>query len=246
MSFDLEIKPLKTNKSDIKTNAFMDAHIIPKHPSSVLFCGKSGSGKTNLLMTLMNNEKYYKNYFDMIFLFSATADFGGDDLYKNHTDIPDDHMFKPDKDGIKQLAHIIKTQKKIIKDKGIVKAPRILIIFDDVAHARKFLASKEYLMLHIANRHLNISTFSLMQSYVKMPRSCRCQVNAVFFFSGATNTEKLRLSEEHCPSNYDEKEFLEIINYAIKEKYNFLYKNNRAPPSERYKKNLTTILKLTR
>ena len=85
-----------------------------------------------------------------------------------------------------------------------------------------------------------------MQSYVKMPRSCRCQVNALFFFNGATNTEKLRLSEEHCPPNYDEKEFLQIVNHATDEKYNFLYKNNKAPEGEKFKKNLDTTLKLNK
>ena len=52
MSF-LDIKPLKTDKSKIKTTKNMDNGVIPKHPASVMFCGKSGSGKTNLLLTLL-------------------------------------------------------------------------------------------------------------------------------------------------------------------------------------------------
>lgn len=240
----LEITPLKTDKSKIKTTANMDSGVIPKHPCSVLLCGKSGSGKTNLLASLLMKPQFYKGFFDLTFLFSETAHFGGDDLYEKHLEIPEDHMFKPDKDGIAQLDHIVKTQKKIIKDKGISKAPRILIIFDDLAHSRKFLDSNQYLLLHIANRHLNISSFSLMQSYVKMPRSCRCQVSAVFFFHGGTNTEKDRLSEEHTPSNHDDKEFLQIINHATADKYNFLYVNKQMDMKQRYRKNLGTILEL--
>lgn len=240
----LKITPLKTDKSDIKTNECMKNHTIPCHPVSVMIVGKSGMGKTQLLLKLLNESLFYKGYFDLTFLFSETAKSGADDLYQKHANISDEFIFKPDKDGLKQLDHIINTQKKIIKERGISKSPKILVIFDDIAHSRKFLASNQYLLLHIANRHFNISTFSLTQSYVKIPRSCRCQVGSMFFFHGATNTEKLRLSEEHTPSNHNEKEFLKIIDHATVEKYNFLHINKQAPMKDRYRKNLDTILEL--
>lgn len=246
----LKIKPLKTNKSLIKINALMEEHVIPKHPSSVMFCGKSGSGKTMLLLNLLTNKSMYANYFDMIFLFSETAKEGGDDLYKEHCGensgchVKEDYIFQPNKAGLDQLDHIITTQKKIVKDKGLDKSPKILVLFDDIAHSRKFLASRQYLLLHIANRHLNISTFSLTQSYVKIPRSCRCQVSAVIFFHGGTNTEKLRLSQEHTPSGFTEKQFLAMIDHATNEKYGFLYVNKHADRQTRYRKNLDTILRI--
>jgi len=242
----LKITALPTDKSKIKLTENMESNIIPAHPSSVLFCGASGMGKTNLLATLMTKKHFYKGYFDLIFLFSDTAHFGGDDLYQKHMNIPKEHMFKPNKEGLRQIRHILELQKGIIKQKGIANSPKILILFDDLAHSKKFLASDEYLLLHIANRHFNISAFSLMQSYVKMPRSCRCQVGSVFFFNGATNTEKQRLSEEHTPENYTDKEFLQIIDYAIKDKYNFLFVNKRAPPKQRYRHNLDIVLELTK
>lgn len=242
----LTVKPRETDKSKIELREAMSEHIIPCPPISMMMCGKSGSGKTQLLLHMLNEENCYKNYFDITFLFSETAKSGCDDLYEKHANIPNHRMFKPDKDGLAQLDRIITIQKKIIKKEGISKAPKILLIFDDIAHSRKFLASNQYLLMHIANRHFNITVISLTQSYVKIPRSCRCQVGSVFFFNGATNTEKLRLSEEHTPSNYDEKEFMRIINYATDEKYNFLYINKKAKPKEQYRKNLKTILELNR
>jgi hypothetical protein len=246
----LRIRPLKTNKSKIKINSLMQNHQIPKHPSSIMFCGKSGAGKTMLLLNLLDSKEMYGTYFDLIFLFSETAKEGGDDLYQVHcgedsnSHIPEEHMFRPDKEGLAQLDHIIKTQKEIVKEKGLDKSPKILVIFDDIAHSRKFLASRQYLLLHIANRHLNISTFSLTQSYVKIPRSARCQVSAVAFFHGGTNTERLRLSEEHTPSKWSEKEFMELINHACSNKYDFLFINKHADMKNRYRKNLDTILEL--
>ena len=246
----LKIRPLKTNKSKIVINAMMKEHCIPRHPSSVMFCGKSGSGKTQLLLNLLTNPQLYGKYFDVIFLFSETAKDGCDDLYEvncgkgSNCHIPTSHMFKPDKTGLAQLDHIVKVQKKIIKTKSLDQSPKILVIFDDIAHSRKFLASRQYLLLHIANRHLNISTFSLSQSYVKIPRSCRCQVSAVAFFHGGTNTEKNRLSAEHTPSGWDEKQFLAMIDHATAEKYSFLFVNKHADEKERYRKNLDTILRI--
>ncbi len=247
-SHPLDIAPLKTNKSEIKCNPYMESGIICKHPCSLLICGKSGSGKTNLVATMLSDRKMYAKAFDLVFLFSDTAEFGGDDIYAEHLGelIPKEHMFTPDKQGLEQLRHIVKTQKTIIKKKGIPSSPKVLLIFDDIAHRAKFLKSKEYLLLHIANRHLNISCFSLTQSYVKIPRSCRCQVSGVVFFHGATNTEKIRLSTEHCPSSYDDREFTAIVDYATKKKYSFIFINKQLPMRERYRMGLSSIIELQR
>lgn len=239
----LVVKPLKTDKSKIKINDYMRNHIIPIHPASALFCGRSGMGKTQLVLNLLNNRQMYKDYFDIIFLFSATAE-AGDDLYQKHSGIPERNVFKPDAEGIAQLEHLFKTQQDTIKKKGISKSPKILLIFDDVAHARAFLESPAYLKLHIMNRHFNISTWSLTQSYVKIPRSCRCQVGAIFFFHGATDTEKKRLSQEHTPANLSEKQFVSMIEHATKKKFDFLFINKSAEMDERYRHCMHTILKL--
>jgi len=246
----LKIRKLKTNKSKIKINPMMESHCVPKHPSSVMFCGKSGSGKTMLLLNLLTNKQFYGSYFDIIFLFSETAQEGGDDLYKEHCGpgspchIPEDHIFKPAKEGLAQLDHIVKTKKGIVKKQGLDNAPKLLVLFDDIAHSRRFLASRQYLLLHIANRHLNISTFSLTQSYVKIPRSCRCQVSALMFFHGGTNTEKVRLAAEHTPSGWTEKDFFSMIDHATAEKYSFMHINKHCDMKTRYRKNLDTILQL--
>lgn len=223
----------------------MECHIVPKHPSSVLFCGKSGSGKTMMLLNLLTKKEFYKGYYDLIFLFSETAKSGADDLYtENLPELKDDHIFGVGQDGIDQLAHILETQKGIIKDKGLDQSPKILILFDDVAHSKRLLGSKAYLLLHVANRHFNISTFSLTQSYTKIPRACRCQVSAIVFFHGATGSEIERLSEEHTPKKWKETQFKGMVEYAIAKKYDFLFINKHAPSSEQYRHNLDTILKL--
>ena len=241
----LKVTPLETNKSKIKLNTCMECDIIPKHASSVLFCGKSGAGKTQLLLNLLTKKEFYKGYFDMIFLFSQTAGSGADDLYKEHLpELKEDHIFEPDDNGLAQLNHILKTQKKIIKDKGLDNSPKLLILFDDIAHAKKFLASKAYHQLHFMNRHYNATCFSLSQHYCKIPKGCRGNVSAIFFYNGCTGSEIERLSEEHCPPKWKWRQFQRMVEFAIKDKYSFLYINKHAKPSEQYRMNLDTILKL--
>jgi len=237
----LKIRPLETDKDDIELNEAMKAKIIPAHAFSALVCGKSGSGKTMMVLNLLTRKEFYAGYFNEIYLVSPTAG-EGDDLYKRHLKIKPDKIFKPDKEGVEKLQKIIEMQKKDIKMKGMGGCKKVLIIFDDVAHKRKFLASDTYLNLHIANRHYCISCMTLVQSYVKMPRSCRCNCSAIFFMHGCTNTEEKRLCDEHCPTKHSEEEFSQIVSHATALPYDFLYINKQKKMKYRYMKNLDKVL----
>ena len=52
----------------------MEDGIIPIHPSATIYSGSSGSGKSNLSANLLQNELFYKKYFDIIFLFAGSGD----------------------------------------------------------------------------------------------------------------------------------------------------------------------------
>lgn len=240
----LVVEPYDTDKSLIPINDAMRNHVIPAHPFSMLVCGTSGSGKTQMVLNLLKKPRLYGGYFDVTYIFSQTAA-AGDDLYAKHSGVPERDIFKPDAEGIAQLQHIMKKQQTTIKSRGIAASPKILVLFDDIAHARKFLDSPEYLQMHILNRHLNISTWSLTQSYVKIPRSARSQVGAVAFFHGATATEKVRLADEHTPAGFTPDEFEQLINYAIARKHDFLFINKQDDHASRYRHCLHTILRIT-
>ena len=83
MSIDesLIISAVKTSKNKVKTSNMMNTHIIPKHPFRAIMSGSSGSGKTNLLIQLLTNKKFYFNYFQVIFIISPSAG-KLDDSYK--------------------------------------------------------------------------------------------------------------------------------------------------------------------
>ena len=235
----LTIIPYKTNKKKIKLTPLMEANIIPRHASSVIFNGKSGSGKSNLMVNLMTRPQFYKGYFDLIFLFSPTA--ASDDLPK-YLNLPDKRIFS--RFDAKVLDHIIDTQQTIIEKDGIVKSPKILLIFDDIISDPKFMRSKSFTKCFIQCRHLNISTFILSQSWTKCPRVCRLQANNIFMFPSSASEVKL-LCEEFCPPHTHQNDFKKIIEEATKGRHDFLHINMRCAPDRRFRHNLDTYLTCT-
>ncbi len=241
----LKIVKYDTNKHKIKQRKFMEDNIIPQHASAVVFCGRSGSGKSNLLVNLAERPDFYgktkkdnpkTGYFDLVFMFSPTCHH--DDLPK-YLDIPPNRMYDRNFEG--PLKHIIKTQKDIIEKKGLDKAPKLLIIFDDIISQKKFMNSEFFTQMYIQNRHLGISTWVCTQSFNKIPRVCRLQANNLFIFAGSGSETEI-LCQEFCPPHTNKKQFENLIKYATNERFNFLHINMRCPPEERYRRNLDTIL----
>ena len=130
-----------------------------------------------------------------------------------------------------------------IEELGVHKAPRILIIYDDVISDTKFMNSKAFVKSFIASRHYNSSVIICTQRYNSVPRVCRLQADSLYYFKGK-NSERERLADEYCPAGYTKKEFITVIDYATREPYSFLYVNGKADLKHRYRKNLDTILEL--
>jgi len=237
------IEAIPTTKNKVKTSEMMDSHVIPKHPFRGILSGCSGSGKSNLLINLLTNKKFYKNYFDVIFLISPTAGHL-DDSYKALEKAKMKTMLCVINDITPDVIEdIMDKNKKLILDMKVHKAPRILMCYDDIISDRKLMNSKSFLHSFVASRHYNASVLICTQRYNSVPRVCRLQANCVFFFKG-TCSEQERVSEEYCPPNWKKKEFELVVNHCVAEPYAFFYFNGQADAKHRYRKNLTEILEL--
>jgi hypothetical protein len=194
----LKIIPYKTDKNKIKQRPLMQTNVIPRHASSVIFNGASGSGKTMLLVNLLTRPQFYgalpgkkKGYFDVVFLFSPTA--GGADDLSSYLDIPANRVctdFDTDK-----LERILKTQKEYIDKNGLLKSPKILIIFEDIQSDAAFMRTRCFKKCFIQSRHLNISSWLLGQSFNLTPRFARLQANNLFLFPCSLSEQKVLLCE---------------------------------------------------
>jgi hypothetical protein len=239
----LIVKPFPTNKSKVKIRPYMENHTIPKHPFRCILSGSSGSGKTNLLLHLLTQNAFYKDYFDIIFIISPTAgklDDSYDVLNKSNPTTEIRIINDLDEDKIQQ---IMSTNKAIILEKKVHKSPKILIVYDDVISNKKFMNTKPFTHSFIASRHYNASVFICSQKYNGIPRVCRIQANAIMYFQG-TNCERETMAVDHAPPGHSKREMESIIDFATGEPYSFLFINKQAQRGEQFRKNLDQILKL--
>ena len=239
---EFSIDKIETAKHKIPLRSVMKKGILPRFPFSIMFSGRSGSGKSNLLMNLLTRKEMYGGYFHYIVVYSPTAG-KYDDMYAS-LKLPDEN-FVPDfsKEGLEAL---IEQRKKLIDKKGIEwvgKHSRVLIILDDIIANRQFLESQTALTLFALLRHYLVSVVVLMQSYTKLPRALRLNCNGLFVFP-ASQSEVEVLKDEICPAGIKKKEFENVIDYATRDDYSFLYINNHAKRGERIRKNLTEIINL--
>ena len=123
----LKIIKFDTNKSKIKLRHLQEKNIIPAHPFRLLLVGRSGSGKSMNLVNLMTRPHMYgrtnpnnpkSHYFNIIFLFSPTAE-GGDDL-ADHLELTDNRIVSNEAKFVPTLQHILKTQKDLIGKNGLL------------------------------------------------------------------------------------------------------------------------------
>lgn len=245
----LKIVAYPTAKNKIKQRPLMKSDIIPKHPSRCIFNGKSGSGKSNLMIQLLTQPHFYgrtkkddkkSQYFDLIFLFSPTAD-GQDDLVR-FLKLPEKRIITDF--NVEALDNIFDIQDAIIKNNGIEKSPKILIIFDDVQSDPKFMRTKSFKRAFIQGRHCNMSVFICCQSWTKLDRMCRLQASNIFFFP-SSQSECNIVAEEYTPANTSKKSFMSLLKHATAEPYSFLNIDvNQKDPKKKFRRNLDTYLTL--
>ena len=238
------IKVMATAKSTIPLRKNMKSGLIPRFPSSICISGRSGSGKTNLLMNLLSRKEFYGNYYHYTIVYSPTAG-AYDDVY-DVLKLPSENFVKTF--GKEELEKLIDVRKKLIDKKGIkwvAQNSRCLIIMDDVIANRGFLESQTALKLFALLRHFLCSIIILVQSYTKLPRALRLNCNATFVFP-STQSEVDVLIDEITPSGIKKRDFEKVIEYATEGQYDFLYINNHSKPGERIRKNLDEIIDINK
>lgn len=236
----LKIEKIDTAKSSLPQRKLMRDGTIPRFPCSIMISGRSGSGKTNLMINLLTRKEFYGNYFHYVIVYSPTAN-KYDDLYTK-LNLPDENFIEDF--GAEELQKLINARKKLIDDKGIEwvgKNSRCLIILDDIIANRNFLESNVALTLFALLRHYLCSIIVMMQSYNKLPRSLRLNCNGLFVFP-ASQSEIEVLLDEITPAGIKKRDFEKVITYCTDEPYSFLYINNHAEKGKNIRKNLDEII----
>ena len=164
-----------TNENKIEHNSKWP--YIPDHSYRILIVGGSGSGKTNALLNVINNQldidkiySYSKDPYETKYQYLIKK---REKVGLNHYD---DH-----KDFI-EYSNDMQDVYKNIEDYNPGKKRKVLIVFDDMI--ADMINNKRLnpivTELFVSDRKLNISIVFIMQSYFKVPKDVR--LNSTHFF----------------------------------------------------------------
>ena len=223
-----------THKNKIEHNSKWP--YIPYHPYRILVAGGSGSGKTNALLNLINNQpdidKIYLHANDPYetkyqYLISKREKLGLD-----HFDDPKAFM---------EYSNDIRYVYKNIEDYNPGKKRKVLIIFDDMIpdmiNNKKLNPVVSELL--IRGRKLNISIVFVTQSYFKVPKDVRLNSTHFLTMKIPTKRELQQIALNHS-SDIDFKDCMKIYKKCTAKPYSFLVNDTTLPSNDpfRFRKNL--------
>ena len=143
---------------------------IPDHPYRILIIGGSGSGKTNTLLNLINEQKD----FDKIYLYAKDlSESKYEYLIRNRENTVIKHL--NDSKAFIECSNAMNDIYAKINNYNPKRKRKILIVFDDMI--ANIMANKRFQSiikeLFIRCRKLNISLVFITQSYFSVPKDVR-------------------------------------------------------------------------
>ena len=212
---------------------------IPDHPYRILIIGGSGSGKTNTLLNLINNQPDI----DKIYLYAKDP---YEDKYqfliKKRENIGLKHFNDPK--AFIEYSNDMHDVYKNIDHYNPDKENKILIVFDDMI--ADMINNKKLnsivTELFIRGRKLNISLVFITQSYFKVPKDVRLNTTHFFIMKIPNKRELQQIAIGHS-SNINTTDFIKIYNKCTDKPYSFLVNDTTFSSNDplRFGKNLYII-----
>ena len=177
----------------------------PDHPYRILIIGGSGSGKTNALLNLINNQPDI----DKIYLYAKDPYEAKYQFLINKRESTGLKHFNDPKD-FSEYSNDMPDVYKNIDEYNTDKERKMLIVFDmitDMINNKKL--NSIVTELFIRGRKLNISLVFITQSYFKVPKDVRLN-STHFFIMKIPNKRELQQIALNHSSNISSKDFINI------------------------------------
>ena len=223
-----------TNENIIEHNSKWP--YIPDHPYRILIIGASGSGKTNALLNLMNNQPDI----DKIYLYAKDPyEANYQYLINKREKVGLDHFDDPK--AFIEYSNDMQDVHKNINDYNPRKNRKVLIVFDDMIADMINNKKLDSIVTEffIRGRKLNISIAFITQSYFKVPKNVRLNSTHFFIMKIPSKRELQQIVLNHS-SDIDFKDFIKIYKKYTKELYSFLVTDTTLPSNDplKFRKNL--------
>lgn len=217
---------------------------FPGFPSTVVFVGMPGSGKTTVFFNLLHNKFMWNKFFDVIYLFGPTVK--TDKQYKT-IKLDEKNICDNPKEFIPKLEKILEDQtRKVQRDPK--EADKVLFVFEDMtAFFDKIQNKPAFQRCYTQIRHLKGTSATMVHKWKAFNRTCRVSSQHILFWN-KQGEEMEQLYKDFGPSNVSVDEWCDMVNYCLKPEKEgekpFLYINLLAPEEERFRKSFTTIMYL--
>ena len=209
---------------------------IPDHPYRILIVDGSGSGKTNALLNLINNQPDI----DKIYLYAKDPyETKYQYLINKREKVGLDHFHDPK--AFMEYSNDMQDVYKNIEDYNPIKKRKVLIVFDDMI--ADMINNKKLnpivTELFIRGTKLSIYFVFITQSYLKVQKDVRLN-STHFFIMKIPNKRELQQIALNHSSDIDFKDLMKIYKKCTAKPYSFLV-NDTTLPSDgplRFRKNL--------
>ena len=201
-----------------KTEHYPKWPFIPNHPYRILIIGGSGSGKTNALLNLINNQPDI----DKIYLYAKDPyEAKYQHLINKRESVGINHFNDPK--AFTEYSNDMRNVYKNINYYNPYKENKILIVFDDMI--ADMINNKKLnsivTELFIRGKKLNISFVFVTQSYFKVPKDIRLN-STHFFIMKIPNERELQQIALNHSSDISSKDFIKIHKKCTAEPYSFI------------------------
>ena len=206
---------------------------LPAPPFRMAIYAHSAGGKGVLIANLIGDKRFHlRDLFKRnIFIFSDTISLG--DPSFSEVNLPADRFIQGYQEPI--IQRIWTENDAIIAKHGKVKAPPILMVFDDTVTSLSNNPKSLLRRLFFQGRHSKISTIVTSQAYTALPRAVRTNADTAVFFE--TNRKQLTTMAEEQSVEADV--FMAMMRAATEEAYSFLVIMYKKPVAERYQLRFT-------
>ena len=209
-------------------------HYIPDHPYRILILGGLGSGKTNALLNLIQNQPYI----DKIYLYAKDPYEAKYQFLINKKERVGINCLNDPKTFIEYFNNMHKVYQNI-DNYNLDKENKILIVFDDLI--ADMIKNKELnsivTELFIRGRKLNISLIFITQSYFKVPKDVRLNTSHFFIIKIPNKRELQQIAINHS-SDINTKDFIEIYRKCTEKPFLVIDTTLPSNNSLRFRKNL--------
>ena len=209
---------------------------IPDHPYRILIIGGPGSGKTNALLNLINNQPDIGE----IYLYAKDPyEAKHQYLISKRKQVGLDHFQDPS--AFMEYSNDMQYVYKNIENYNPGKKRKILVVFDDIIvdmiNDKKL--NPVVTELFIRGRKLGISIVFITPSYFKVPKDVRLN-STHFFIVKIPNKRELQQNALNHSSDIDFKNFMKIYKKCTAEPYSFLVNDTTVSSDDllRFRKNL--------